>query len=127
MKEKAKTTEVVKKRFGGPQEGSGRPLLPIDPDQVYRLAEIHCTVKEIASILNCSEDTIFERFSDTLHRGWNHGQMSLKRKMHKIALDDEGDGKMLIWLSKQRCAYKEQQPEDATQINFNVFCREIPK
>ena len=40
-----------KKKFGGPQEGSGRPLKQIDPDQVYKLALIHCTAKEIAAVL----------------------------------------------------------------------------
>ena len=122
---KKATAPVAKKKFGGPQEGSGRPLLKIDPQQVFRLAHIHCTIKEIASVLDCSIDTIQERFSDVLHKGWDDGQMSMKRKMHEIAM--AGDTKMLIWLSKQRLGYKDTQPEDATQINFNVYCREIPK
>ena len=115
----------VKRVFGGKQEGSGRPLLPIKEDDVYNLALIHCTVPEIASVLGCSISTIEERFSGVLHKGWENGQMSLKRKMHSVAM--EGDTKMLIWISKQRLGYKESMPEEATQINFNVNIIEVPK
>jgi hypothetical protein len=119
------STRVAKKKFGGPQEGAGRPLLPITEDEVYKLALIHCTEKEIASVLGCSTDTVRERFSAALHKGWENGQMSLKRKMHTVAM--EGDTKMLIWISKQRLGYKDSMPEEATIINFNVNIVEIPK
>lgn len=122
---KKKEETPVKKKFGGVQEGAGRPLLPITEDEVYKLALIHCTVSEIASVLDCSRDTIEERFSRILHKGWEDGQMSLKRKMHKVAM--EGDTKMLIWISKQRLGYKDIQPEEATQVNFNVYTNEVPK
>lgn len=119
------TKEVVKKKFGGVQAGAGRPLKDIDPDKVFKLALIHCTIKEIASVLDCGVTTIEDRFSDLLRKGWDEGQMSMKRKMHEIAM--AGDVKMLIWLSKQRLGYRDVMPEVAQQINFNVYCREIPK
>ena|SRR5277367_2356013 len=116
---------VVKKKFGGPQEGSGRPKLAINEQSVRDLALIHCTIPEIASVLHCSQDTIKVRFSSALHKGWEEGQMSLKRKMHDVAM--AGDTKMLIWLSKQRLGYKDTMPEMATQMNFNVYTNEVPK
>jgi hypothetical protein len=116
---------VVKKKFGGAQEGAGRPLKEINADQVYRLALIHCTIPEIASTLCCAPSTIKDRFSADLHRGHEEGQMSLKRKMHEVAMN--GDTKMLIWLSKQRLGYKDVMPEEATQVNFNVYTTEVPK
>lgn len=115
----------VKKKVGGVREGAGKPPLPISEDQVYKLALIHCTMKEIASVLGCTRETIETRFSDAVDRGWEGGQMSLKRKMHQVAM--EGDTKMLIWLSKQRLGYKDIQPEEATQVNFNVYTNEVPK
>lgn len=122
----AKKEEKKPKRvFGGRQEGSGRPLLDIKEDDVYHLALIHCTIPEIAAVLGCSIDTIQERFSKVLHKGWENGQMSLKRKMHSVAM--EGDTKMLIWLSKQRLGYKDIMPEEATQVHFNVYTNEVPK
>lgn len=113
-----------KKKFGGKQEGSGRPKKEIDVDLVKKLAMIHCTKEEIASIVGCCKDTLYERFPDVLREGDEEGKMSLKRKMHEIALS--GNVQMLIWLSKQRLGYKERQPEDAQQIIYNVTIKENP-
>lgn len=110
-------------------ENSGRHKLGIDADSVYRLGLIHCTVAEVAATLNCAQSTIYDRFSEDLHRGHEEGQMSMKRKMHAKAMgtDMTGDTSMLIWLSKQRLSYKDKQPDEATQTNFNVYVNEIPK
>jgi len=104
---------------------NGRHKLDIDPASVFELAKIHCTAEEIASVLKCHRDTIYARFSDVLRAGHEEGQMSLKRKMHEKAMS--GDTQMLIWLSKQRLGYKDKQPEEATQVNFNVYVNEVPK
>jgi len=109
---------VVKKK-------GGRPKLNIDPKIILNLAMIHCTVQEIASIVGCSHETIYARFSDVLRKGHDEGQMSLKRKMHEKAL--AGDTPMLIWLSKQRLGYRDKQPDDVAITNFNVFVNEVPK
>ena len=58
--------------------------------------------------------------------------MSLKRKMHQVALEGhkgEGDTSMLIWLSKQRCGYKDppRAPEEASNTVINVHVKEVPK
>ncbi len=115
----------TKKKFGGIQEGAGRPKKEINPDQIYKLALIHCTAQEISSIVGCAKSVIYDRFSDVLQKGHEEGQMSLKRKMHEVAM--AGDTKMLIWLSKQRLGYKDVQPLDATQISFNIQVNEIPR
>lgn len=106
---------------------NGRHKLAVDGDSVYRLGLIHCTIPEIAAVLNCSEATIKGRFLADLHRGHEEGQMSIKRKMHEKAFAGAGDTSMLIWLSKQRLGYKDRQPEEATQVNFNVYINEEPK
>lgn len=108
-------------------EKNGRHKLDIDGRSVYELGKIHCTIPEVAAVLGCAPSVIKDRFSADLHRGHEDGQMSLKRKMHQKALDGVGDTQMLIWLSKQRLGYKDKQPEEATQVNFNVFVNEVPK
>lgn len=108
-------------------EKNGRHKLAINADSVHRLALIHCTIPEIAAVLKCAESTITGRFMEALRKGHEHGQMSIKRKMHEKAFAGAGDTTMLIWLSKQRLGYKERQPDEATQINFNVFINEVPK
>lgn len=114
-----------KKKCGGPQEGSGRPKKEIDPKLLMQLASIDCTDEEIAKAFDCSETTLKTRFSTLLQEGRAEGRRSLKRKMHQVA--HEGDTKMLIWLSKQRCGYKDVQPEEATQVHFNVYTNEVPR
>src|SRR5277367_5740053 len=81
---------------------NGRKKKEIDPEQVFRLAHIHCTADEIAAVLGCNRSVIYDRFSDVLHKGHEDGQMSIKRKMHEKAFAGAGDTTMLIWLSKQR-------------------------
>lgn len=92
---------------------------------VKKLSMIHCTKEEIATILGCCRDTLYARFSDTLREGDEEGKMSLKRKMHEIAM--KGNVHMLIWLSKQRLGYKDRQPEGAQQVNIKLNVNEVPQ
>jgi len=104
----------------------GRPKVQIDTDLLFKLAETMLPVESIAGILGCHRDTLYDRFSDTLQRAREGRKKSLCIAMWEKALIDK-DTKMQIWLSKQHLGYKDVQPEDVTQINFNVYCREIPK
>lgn len=120
--------KVVKgKKTVFPANCGGRPPTPVTHEMVYELAKIHCTADEIAGTLNCARSLIYEKFMDSLRKGHEHGQQSLKRKMHEKAFAGNGDTTMLIWLSKQRLGYRDRHPEEATQINFNVFINEVPK
>lgn len=119
--------ELVKKDRKTPQvkNKGGRPKVNLDVDLIKKLASIHCTKAEIASIVGCHVDTLYARYSDILRAGDEEGKMSLKRKMHEVAM--HGDVKMLIWLSKQRLGYKERQPDEVAQTTFNVYVNEVPK
>ena len=121
-----KKLPVVKKKFGGPQEGSGRPLKEVSEAMVYKLAQTMLSEKSIGIILECSEDTLQRRFSGALHRGRENRKQSLVEAMWQKALDEK-DCKMMIWLSKQHLGYKDTMPEEATQISFNVYTNEVPK
>lgn len=81
-----------------------RPPLDIDEDTVEKLAAIHCTMIEIASVVGCSVDTLERRFADVVKRGRDKGKTSLKRWQWKLA--EKGNCTMLIWLGKQ---YLEQR------------------
>lgn len=105
---------------------NGRHKLDIDGRSVYELGKIHCTIPEVAAVLGCSVATITSRFIDDLHRGHEAGQMSIKRKMHEKAFKGDGDTSMLIWLSKQRCDYKERRQEEEQNITFNINIKEVP-
>lgn len=76
----------------------GRPLLDIDADEVFRLAEMQCTNEEIAYFFDCSVDTIETRFSGAIKRGRAMGVQSMKRKLfEKVQIGDLG---AIVWWSK---------------------------
>ena len=116
---------MEKKKFGGKQERAGRPKKDIDEEMVFRMAQTLLPVESIATILQCSKDTLYARFSNALQRGREDRKYSLVQVMWDKALN-HGDTKMMIWLSKQHLGYKENWPEQATQISYNVTINEMP-
>jgi hypothetical protein len=91
---------------GQPGSKLGRNKLPIDPEQVRKLAMINCTAAEIAAVVGCSVDTINGRFSKIVKEGLEQGKMSLKRQMWTMAMN--GNTAICIWLSKQMLGYSEK-------------------
>ena len=88
----------------------------LDERQIKELAEIQCTMGEIASVMGCSVDTLERRYADVIKEGRDHGKSSLRRMQYKKAL--EGNPTMLIWLGKHYLDQKEavtllgtQEPE----------------
>ena len=91
----------------------GRPQKEIDADQFEKLCYLQCTLGEIASFFECSEDTI-ERwakrqygitFADAYKRYSAGGKISLRRWQFKQA---EHNVSMAIWLGKQLLGQREQ-------------------
>lgn len=77
----------------------GRPEIPIDPDQVSKLAQLGCKVSEIADFFGVSRDTIERRFREEIVEGRAKLRVSLRRLQIEKAM--EGNVVMLIWLGKQ--------------------------
>lgn len=86
---------------------TGRPQIKIDWDQFDKLCGLQCTLNEISSWFDCSEDTI-ERsvkrekgitFAEYFEQKASKGKVSLRRKQYELAM--AGDRVMLIWLGKQ--------------------------
>ena len=131
-KEKEKALVVVpevvkpKKKFGGIQPGSGKPQKEIDEKLLYKLAQTMLPVTSIATILECSTDTLERRYSGILQLGRENRRVSLVQKMWHQALFEK-DTKMMIWLSKQHLGYRDTPVINATQINFKIVIDEVPK
>ena len=106
----------------------GRPKFQIDYEQVEKLAKIHCTQEEIASILGCSVDTLQrdDKFCGVYKNGISNGKMSLRRK--QWAAVEEGNTTMLIWLGKQYLGQREppketqedDEPAPPVEVHFHV-------
>ena len=80
--------------------GAGRPRIELDTEQIKKLAEIQCTVKEIAYIMGVSTDTITRNYQDAVDTGKETGKMLLRRAQWRKAVEDGNPG-MLTWLGRQ--------------------------
>ena len=76
----------------------GRPKKEIDEELLFKLATIHCTMKEMVDIIGVSEDTLKNNFSGIIDKGKAEGKTRLRRKQMEVAL--EGNPTMLIFLGK---------------------------
>jgi len=93
------------------EQKRGRPRAAIDLEKLETLCQIGCTNREIAAHFNVSERTIEQRrenarFRETMERAEAMGNISLRRKQMKMAL--EGDRVMLVWLGKQRLGQRDK-------------------
>ena len=116
---------VKKEKTPKPVNKGGRPPSVIDEQKLEDMASEDYTIEEIAATVGVNPDTIYTRFSEKVKKGRLRGNGSLKHRLFLKAM--EGDTSTLIWLSKQRCGYRDKQPDEAAIVNFNVFVNEIPR
>ena len=92
----------------------GRPVKEIDEDLLYKLAQIHCTMKEMVDIIGVSEDTLKRRYAGIIDKGKAEGKMRLRRKQIEVAMS--GNPAMLIFLGKCLLAQSENPVAEADKI-----------
>lgn len=93
--------------------GRGRGRRVVFPDDVYNLAVIGCTDREIAQWFDVDENTLRYNFSDVMEKGREDLKHSLRRAQIKVALS--GNAVMLIWLGKQ-LLNQTDQPLNSTAV-----------
>lgn len=85
----------------------GQPKKILDPEQLFELASIHCTMTEIAAVMKCSIDHLYKpEYFDIIQNGREGGRASLRRLQWAAA--QKGNTGMLIWLGKQLLGQKDQ-------------------
>ena len=89
------------------KHAGGRPKIELDVEQIKKLAEIQCTIKEIAYIMGVSTDTITRNYQDAVDTGKETGKMLLRRAQWRKAIED-GNPTMQIWLGKQYLGQADQ-------------------
>ena len=94
-----------------------RPKKEIDLELLYKLANIHCTIKEMVDILGVSEDTLRRRkdLAGIIAKGKSDGKMRLRRKQVEVAMS--GNHTMLIWLGKNMLGQSDS-PVQEEDINI---------
>lgn len=112
-----KTGPKPKKLVDGTIQGLpvGRDKTVVPPDQVYELAALYCSDKDIASFFGIKEDTLRYNFAAELTKGRENLKISLRRAMIKNAIANE-NVTMQIWLSKNILGMSENNLDsDANQ------------
>jgi len=78
--------------------GRGKTQRVVPPDEVYKLAEIGMTDRDIAEWFMVNEDTLRYNFAEYLTKG----RAGLKRRLRAVQLTTalNGNATLLIWLGK---------------------------
>lgn len=78
--------------------GRGANQKVVDPDEVYRLARISCTLEEMSYFFGVDRETLKYNFLPYIQRAESELRQMLRAKQIEVAL--EGNPTMLIWLGK---------------------------
>ena len=92
-----------------------RPKKEVDEELLFKLAQIHCTMREMSDIVGVSIDTLKRRYADLIDKGKSEGKMRLRRKQIEVAMS--GNHTMLIWLGKQMLGQSES-PAKEEDVNI---------
>jgi len=76
----------------------GRKKTVIPEEEFTKLAELHCTWREISEFYDVPEGTLRDNFRDLYTKGTTRTKQRLRQAQLKLALG--GDRVMLIWLGK---------------------------
>ena len=98
----------------------GRPKLDIDPEQVVRLARLHCTMQEMADFFGCHRETLRDNFSPQIAKGRSEGNISLRRKQWQVAVE-KGNPVMLIWLGKQMLGQVNERIDSESDAPLPIY------
>jgi hypothetical protein len=93
-----------------------RPKKQIDPQQVYKLAQLGATHGEIAEFFCCDRSTISKRFSPEITKG--QAELKLKLRRLQVRAAERGNVTMLIWLGKCLLGQTDKSTEEKVHINF---------
>ncbi len=105
-----KPKRLVAVEVYGYEVGRGLRKRVVPPKDIYELASIGCTDREIARWFDMDENTLRYNFSDILEKGREDLKHSLRRAQIKLAL--QGNAVMLIWLGKNLLGQSDT-PENA--------------
>jgi len=110
---KVKNIKYGEKTVRGRVIGRNKTVIP--EEQVYELAKLHCTNKEMADFFDVPLSTFTDNFRDIITKGKLETKQRLRAAQLKLALN--GDRTLLIWLGKNILGQSEQPINtEATQV-----------
>jgi hypothetical protein len=105
-----KPKKLIAVEVFGYQVGRGLKRRVVTPDEIYKLAAIGSSDREIARWFDIAEDTLRRNFAGIIAKGREEMKMTLRRKQIQVALS--GNAVMLIWLGKVLLGQQENAPTD---------------
>lgn len=93
--------------------GRGKNRTVIDPREVQHLAELHCSIQEMADFFQVPRETLKYNFRDIIAKAKETTKQRLRKAQISLAL--KGNATMLIWLGKQYLG----QSENPIDTNTN--------
>lgn len=93
--------------------GRGKNKTVIDPKEVEKLAELHCTIQEMADFFNVPRETLKYNFRDIITKGKERTKQRLRKAQIELAL--KGNAVMLIWLGKN-LLQQQDNPQDSSNL-----------
>lgn len=106
-----KTTTLIEEEKRKKKKNlGGRPKKELDIQQIETLAEIQCTMEEIAAVMRVDRDTLERRYMDEIKRGRERGKTLLRRAQWKKAISENSTA-MQIWLGKVWLGQSDREPE----------------
>ena len=93
-----KPKDLVTVEVTGYEVGRGITKRVVFDADVYKLAAMGCSDREISRWFDVNEDTLRNNFSEIIAKGREELKHSLRRAQIKLALG--GNATMLIWLGK---------------------------
>lgn len=103
----------------GYEVGRGMRKKVVVPEDIYKLAAIGCTDREIATWFDIDENTLRYNFSDTMAKGRQDLKAALRTAMIKNAMN--GNAALQIFLSKNLLGYSDnpQNTEDQKPLPWS--------
>jgi hypothetical protein len=109
-----KPKKLIAVEVYGYEVGRGKNKRVVTPNDVYKLAAIGSTDREIARWFDMDENTLRYNFSDIIAKGREDLSQSLRHAQLKLALS--GNATMLIWLGKNLLG----QSDNPTETEANA-------
>ena len=93
-----KKPKLGTKKVEGVIVGRGDSQQVVDPNEVYKLARLGCSIEEMSDWFDVARETLKYNFRDLIAKAQSETKQSLRRAQLKSALG--GNTAMLIWLGK---------------------------
>lgn len=96
----------------------GRPKFEFTEEQIAqikKLAEIHCTIKEIGYVMDIKYDMLRKYAMDWIEEGKSVGKIRLRRAQWQNALDEK-NVTMQIWLGKNILGQSDGKSDEDSNI-----------